>query len=135
MTTDPTRRRKKQMQVILRQGTPEDAASCGAICFAAFKSIAAEHNFPSAFASAEAATAPMTIRLAHRRLYSVVAESDGKVLGSNFLDERSPIAGIGPITVDPATQNQTIDRQLMFDVLARCAARCPRRAARAIGLQ
>ena len=111
------------MQVLLRQGTPEDAVSCGAICFAAFKSIAAAHNFPSAFASAEAATAPMTIRLAHRRLYSVVAESGGKVLGSNFLDERNPIAGIGPITVDPAVQNRTIGRQLMFDVLARCARR------------
>jgi len=111
------------MQVILRQGTPEDAASCGAICFEAFKSIAAEHNFPWAFPSAEAATALMTTRLAHPLLYSVVAESDGRLLGSNFLDERGPIAGIGPITLDPALQNQTIGRQLMFDVLARCARR------------
>jgi len=111
------------MQVLLRPGTPEDAASCGAICFEAFKAIAAEHNFPWAFPSAEAAIGIMTKRLAHPRLYSVVAESGGKVLGSNFLDERGPIAGIGPITVDPAVQNQTIGRQLMFDVLARSAQR------------
>src|SRR5207253_1776814 len=39
------------------------------------------------------------------------------------LDERSPIAGIGPITVDPALQNRTIGRRLMLDVLQRCAQR------------
>jgi predicted N-acetyltransferase YhbS len=111
------------MRVILRPGTPEDAAACGAICFEAFKSIAAEHNFPWAFPSAEVATGLMTTRLAHPGIYSVVAESNGEVLGSNFLDERSPIAGLGPITVDPAVQNQTIGRQLMFDVVARCAQR------------
>jgi len=111
------------MRVILRPGTPEDAEACGAICFEAIKSIAAEHNFPRPFPSAEVATGLMARRLAHPGHYSVVAESAGKVLGSNFLDERNPIAGIGPITVDPAVQKQTIGRQLMFDVLARCAQR------------
>src|SRR6516164_11375212 len=111
------------MRVILRPGTPEDAEACGVICFEAFKSIAAEHNFPGAFPSAEVATGLMMRALAHPGIYSVVAESDGKVLGSNFLDGRNPIAGIGPITIDPALQNQTIGRQLMFDVLARCAQR------------
>jgi len=111
------------MRVILRPGTPEDAEACGVICFEAFKSIAAEHNFAGAFPSAEVATGLMMRALAHPGIYSVVAESDGKVLGSNFLDERNPIAGIGPITIDPAVQNQTIGRQLMFDVLARGAQR------------
>jgi predicted N-acetyltransferase YhbS len=111
------------MRVILRPGTPEDAEACGAICFEAFKSIAEEHNFSRPFPSAEAVTGLMARRLAHPELYSVVAESAGKVLGSNFLDERSPIAGIGPITVDPAVQSQTIGRQLMSDVLARCRQR------------
>jgi predicted N-acetyltransferase YhbS len=44
--------------------------------------------------------------------YSVIAEMDGKVVVGNFLDERNPIAGIGPITVDPTVQNQTVGRQL-----------------------
>ena len=111
------------MKVILRPGTPEDAAPCGQIWFEAFRSIAAEHNFPGAFASAEVAIGLIETCLSHPELYSVVAESDGRVLGSNFVDERNPIAGIGPITVDPAVQNQTIGRQLMLDVLARCAQR------------
>jgi predicted N-acetyltransferase YhbS len=111
------------MNVILRHGTPKDATACGAICFEAFKSIASEHNFPWDFPSVEVAGGLMKTLLAHPGFYSVVAEADGKVVGSNFLDERSPIAGIGPITVDPASQNQTIGRRLMLDVIERCARR------------
>jgi hypothetical protein len=37
-----------------------------------------------------------------------VAEQDGHILGSNFLDARSLIGGIGPITIDPAVQNKRI---------------------------
>jgi predicted N-acetyltransferase YhbS len=52
-----------------------------------------------------------------------VAEADGRIAGSNFLDERSAIVGVGPITVDPALQNSTVGRQLMEDVLRRSAER------------
>lgn len=51
--------------------------------------------------------------------YAVVAEIDGQVVGSNFLDERSPIAGLGPITVDPNVQNRQVGRLLMLDALKR----------------
>jgi hypothetical protein len=61
--------------------------------------------------------------LSHPNFHSVVAERDGKIVGSNFLDERGPIAGVGPITVDPAEQNQTIGRSLMLAVLERARAR------------
>jgi predicted N-acetyltransferase YhbS len=45
------------------------------------------------------------------------------VVGSNFLDERGPIAGVGPITVHPVSQNQAIGRQLMGAVLDRASER------------
>jgi predicted N-acetyltransferase YhbS len=45
--------------------------------------------------------------------HDVVGERDGKTIGSNFMDERSLIFGIGPITVDPAVQNRGVGRQLM----------------------
>jgi predicted N-acetyltransferase YhbS len=61
--------------------------------------------------------------MAHPHIYGVVAELDGRVVGSNFVDERSIIAGIGPITVDPSVQNRTIGRELMQHVLARVANR------------
>jgi len=111
------------MNIKLRPGTREDAAACGVIDFEAFKSISTEHNFPWDFPSVEIATAVVTAMLANPGFYCVVAEADGKVAGSNFLDERNPISGVGPITVDPAVQNQTIGRQLMLAVMERSAHR------------
>jgi len=112
------------MSVTLRPGTPEDALPCGVICYAAFRVIAEEHNFPPAFPTPELATALLSRLLSHSGFYAVVAELDGRVVGSNFIDERSSIAGIGPITVDPVAQNQTIGRQLMQSALERVAQRC-----------
>jgi predicted N-acetyltransferase YhbS len=48
-----------------------------------------------------------------------VAESEGRIVGSNCLDERSLIAGIGPITVDPGAQNLGVGRKLMKVVMDR----------------
>src|SRR5262249_46208171 len=61
--------------------------------------------------------------LAHPGFYSVIAEIDGRIVGSNFLDERNRIAGVGPITVDPAVQNRAIGRHLMDAVHERVAER------------
>jgi GNAT superfamily N-acetyltransferase len=111
------------MGIVLRPGAPPDAAVCGPICFQAFKAINDEHNFPPDFPSAAVATGLLTMLLSHPGFYSVVAEQDGKIIGSNFLDERGPIAGLGPITVDPASQNATAGRRLMEAVLERASGR------------
>jgi len=111
------------MSIVLRPGRPTDAAVCGPICFEAFKVIDDEHNFSWDFPSAEVATGLLTMMLSNPGFYSVVAEQDGSVVGSNFLDERGPIAGVGPITVDPASQNQTVGRRLMSAVLDRASER------------
>jgi hypothetical protein len=92
----------------LREGEPADAAECGRICYEAFRLIAEAHGFPPDFPSAHVAAGLLAGLLEHPGYYSVVAERDGRILGSNFLDERSPIAGLGPITVDPATQNARV---------------------------
>jgi len=109
------------MSAILRQGTAADADACGAICYEAFKAIAAAHNFPPDFPSPEVASRLLSTLLSHPDFYSVVAEVEGRVVGSNFLDERSRIAGVGPITVDPTGQNRGVGGQLMQDVLRRAA--------------
>src|SRR5262249_12991 len=111
------------MDVTLRPGNADDTQRCGAICYEAFKTIAEQHNFPPDFPSPEVATALLTGLLAHPGFYAVVAELDGRVVGSNFLDERSPVAGIGPIAFDPAVQNRTVGRQLMQHVLDRVMQR------------
>lgn len=110
------------MPLTLRPGRPEDATICGTICYEAFKTIAEQHNFPSSYPSPEVAIARMVTRLAHPGVYAVIAELDGHVVGSNFLDERDAIAGLGPITVAPTVQNRTIGRYLMQDVLERADA-------------
>ena len=111
------------MNVRLRRGTREDATTCGLICYAAFKAIADQHNFPPDFPSPEIATTLLSELLAHPNVYGVVAELDDRVVGSNFIDERSTIAGIGPITVDPAVQNRAVGRELMQHVLERVTQR------------
>jgi hypothetical protein len=57
--------------------------------------------------------------LAHSEVYSVVAEIDGEIVGSNFLWEGGLIAGVGPITVAPSAQNAAVGRRLMERVLER----------------
>jgi len=111
------------MSAKLRAGNLGDAEACGSICFEAFKAISSEHNFPWDLPSAEIGIGLMRGLLSNSGFYSVVAELNGKIVGSNFLDERGAIAGIGPITVDPSLQNQAIGRQLMLAVLARAAER------------
>lgn len=59
--------------------------------------------------------------IAHPSIYGVVAEIDGRVVGSNFLDERGPVRGVGPITVDLAAQGRGVGRALMQAVLDRGA--------------
>ena len=111
------------MDVTLREGRPEDAQLCGTIAYAAFKSIADRHNFPPDFPTPDHAIKVISFSLANPGLYKVVAELDGRIVGSNFLDERNPIAGIGPITVDPAVQDRAIGRRLMQAVMERATAR------------
>jgi predicted N-acetyltransferase YhbS len=105
--------------VTLRPGRAADTAVCGRICYEAFAVIARQHNFAPDFPSVDTATDLIGMLLSHPRFFSVVAEVGGEVVGSNFLDERSPIAGIGPITVDPKVQNLRIGRRLMQAVLER----------------
>ncbi|HEY2524012.1 MAG TPA: GNAT family N-acetyltransferase [Candidatus Binataceae bacterium] len=111
------------MDVKLREGRIDDAQACGKIAYEAFKTIAEEHNFPPDFPDPENAVTVLSLVLANPGFYKVVAELDGRVVGSNALDERGPIAGIGPITVDPAVQNRAIGRRLMQAVMERAAAR------------
>lgn len=111
------------MSVTLRRGVPTDAGACGVIAFEAFKAISSQHNFPWDFPSPEIAVGVMKTLLAHPRFYAVVAEDGGTIVGSNFVDQRGPIGGIGPITVDPAVQNRSIGRRLMLAVMEREAER------------
>ena len=110
-------------QITIRRATPEDAAACGPICYQSFFDINSAHNFPPDLPSPEAATGLLSMMFSHPGFYCVVAESDGRIIGSNCLDERSAIAGVGPITVETGAQNGGVGRKLMDAVLARATER------------
>ncbi|HKS88625.1 MAG TPA: GNAT family N-acetyltransferase, partial [Stellaceae bacterium] len=107
------------MAVTLRPITPADVPDAGRICHDAFAAIAGGHNFPPDFPDRDVATEVISRLVGHAGFYGVVAEEGGRVLGSNFVDERSPIVGLGPITVDPAAQNKGVGAALMRHMIER----------------
>jgi predicted N-acetyltransferase YhbS len=107
------------MAVTLRPFAAADVSTAGRICHDAFRAIASEHNYPPDFPTPEIATGLLTALFEDPGFYGVAAEIDGRVVGSNFIDERAPIIGLGPITVDPATQNRGVGKSLMTHMLDR----------------
>jgi predicted N-acetyltransferase YhbS len=105
--------------VTLREATPADAEECARICFEAFGGLHDHHRFPRDFPALEAASGVISVFIGHPSIWGVVAEHDGRIVGSNFLDERDPIRGVGPITIDPQHQNTGVGRRLMEAVMER----------------
>ncbi len=105
--------------VHIRVATPKDARVCGQICYDAFSTINQKHGFPSDFPDPGVAIGMFSMLFSASQFYCVVAEVDGRVAGSNCLDERSIIAGVGPITIDPGVQNRGLGRRLMQAVMDR----------------
>jgi predicted N-acetyltransferase YhbS len=110
---------KATEQVTLRGAEPGDAEACAQILFDAFGSFHDHHRFPRDFPVLEAAVGMMGMSIPHPSIWGVVAEIDGRIVGSNFLDERDPIRGVGPITIDPESQDRGAGRKLMEAVMER----------------
>jgi predicted N-acetyltransferase YhbS len=106
-------------EVTLRTIEPADAADAAQIIFDAFGAIQDHHRFERDFPAIEAASGLANMFIPHPMVWGVVAEIGGRIVGSNFLDERSPIRGVGPITVAPQGQNHGVGRKLMRAVLER----------------
>jgi predicted N-acetyltransferase YhbS len=107
------------MDIRIRPITPADAAECGRIIYEAFAGIADRHRFPPDFPSAEMAQQLAGVFAETPTTFGVVAEADGRVVGSNFLTEHDPIRAVGPITVDPSVQGRGVGRRLMEAVVER----------------
>ena len=112
-----------QPTVTLRPAVPADTAEAGRVLFEAFATLADRHGFPRDFPNVEVATACMQGLIENPGFFGVVAERDGRIVGSTFLDERSTIVAVGPVSVDPAAQDARIGRALMDAMLERVAER------------
>ena len=111
------------MVLTIRRAIAADVPECGRICYEAFASIATRHGFPPDFASVDVATALVSGLVAHPGFFSVVAECDGRIVGSSYLDERSMIVGVGHVTVAPDMEDHHIGRALVHALLQRSAQR------------
>ena len=118
LTTAPATTRA---DVHVRPIEPADAVAVARIVYEAFAGIHDHHRFARDFPTLDAAAGLVSAFIAHPSIYGVVAEIDGRVVGSNFLDERGPVRGVGPITVEPAAQGRGVGRRLMQAVIDRGA--------------
>jgi predicted N-acetyltransferase YhbS len=106
-------------ELVVRPIRPADAGDAARIVHAAFAGIHDHHRFPRDFPTPDAAAGLVGAFVAHPGIWGVVAERNGRVVGSNFLDERGEVRGVGPITVDPDAQERGVGRALMETVLER----------------
>lgn len=109
----------RDLSVELRRATPADAEACGLIIYEAFNDIAARHGFPPDFPTIASGIQLARSFIAHPKIFSIVAEANGRIVGSNFLAEGDAIRAVGPISVSPHTQGRGIGRRLMQAVIER----------------
>jgi predicted N-acetyltransferase YhbS len=105
--------------VTVREAVPDDAERCGQIFYDAFASIAERHNFPVEPGSPDFTKFKAAQMLSQEGFAAFVAERDGHVIATAFADERGPIVGVGPVTVDPLAQDGGVGRRLVSAVLER----------------
>lgn len=100
-------------RVSVREAVDADWEDAGRICYEAFARLADEHGFEHDFPTVQAAAEPIRWMINHPGFHGVVAESEGRIVGSSFLDERGTIHAIGPVSVDPGAQNRRVGHLLM----------------------
>ncbi len=114
---------REEVVIVIRDAVDADWEEAGRICYDAFATVADQHGFPHDFPNVAAAAEPIRRLINHPRIYGVVADKGGRVVGSSFLDERGPIFAIGPVSVDPSNQDRHVGRMLMEAMLTRARER------------
>ncbi len=102
------------MSLIIRPIEQNDAECCGKIGYEAHKTISSAHGYPSEQPSEEFGIELIRRLLGNPNSWGVLAERQGKTLGSIFLHKfpPSPVAVIGPLTVHPSVEGG-VGRKLM----------------------
>src|SRR5215211_4803722 len=114
---------KLGMSFTIRSIVQEDVESCGKIGYQAHKIISSAHGYPSEQPSIEFAVGMIKTLLVNPSSWGILAECNGRILGSIFLHvfPPSPVAAIGPLTVDPSAEGG-VGRALMNSVLEEAAS-------------
>jgi len=103
---------------MIRPIEQNDAEICGKIGYEAHKAISSTHGYPSEQPSEEFGIGLIRRLLGNPNSWGVLAERQGKTLGSIFLHKfpSSPVAVIGPLTVHPSAEGG-VGRVLMHAAL------------------
>jgi GNAT superfamily N-acetyltransferase len=94
------------MSLMIRPIEQNDAEICGKIGYEAHKTISSAHGYPSEQPSEEFGIGLIRRLLGSPNSWGVLAERQGKTLGSIFLHKfpPSPVVVIGPLTVHPSAE-------------------------------
>ncbi len=106
------------MNLVIRRATHQDVDVCARINYEAFKGISDRHQFPNTdFPTLDISTEIIRLLIDSPLFFDIVAQSDSAVVGCGFMDERNPIRGIGPVSVDRNFQSKGTGRQIMKALL------------------
>lgn len=101
------------MAIELVPATELEIPRLSQICHEAFSALHDRFGIERDIPSAEVGEMIIGQTVKRPDYTGVMAMLDGKVVGSNFLTFADEVAGVGPITVDPAVQSKGIGRTLM----------------------
>jgi predicted N-acetyltransferase YhbS len=106
------------MSLIIRPIEQNDVEICGKIGYEAHKTISSAHGYHSEQPSEEFGIGLIKRLLDNPNSWGVLAERQGKTLGSIFLHKfpPSPVVVIGPLTVHPSSEG-AVGKKLMYAAL------------------
>src|SRR5215203_2649813 len=111
------RRLFQVMAIELVPAEPQHARELGSICFEAFKELQDRACGTRDFPTVEIAQQVLGMLVERDDFYSVSALDNGRLVGSNFLSLMDPVAGVGPVSIDPSYQGKGVGRTLMQNVI------------------
>lgn len=115
------------MSISIIRVEPGHVPELGRICFEAFGTLQDRHGVQRDFDTVETATMVVAMFAARADFAGFAALDGGRLVGSNFLGFSDPVAGVGPITIDPGSQSAGVGRALMLAVMEEAARRGIRR--------
>ncbi len=107
------------MEIKVRQATSGDIEACGVVCYRAFSKINQEHGFLNDIPSEEFGIKYAQYCIGHPYYYCVLAQAEDKIIGACYLEERSPIRGVGMVAVEPEFQGRRVGYRMLEAILER----------------